>query len=245
MFRFLRFSALLVLVALCGCSDGSGTTNNNIPAAPVLVTPSTATTSPGQSAVYTIALQSGTLPASPIVLNATGLPSGATATFNPPQVALANTAQSSSSTLTVATTSATPVGTYTLNIQGLVGTATFGVATATLTVQPAGTAQNFNLVVTPPSATVTAGTPVTFTATVTTNTTFTDPITLTVNGGGGNFLASTPSPSVLNLSSQTSASAVFTVTRVVGSTSTVPASFTITATGGGFTQTATVTVQGL
>lgn len=243
MFRLLRCLVLLLPAMLFGCGDGSSNNSGQIPAPAISLSSSSATVAPGQSATYALALQGGNLPASPIVLSVTGLPSGATATFDPPQVALANTTLAGSSTLTVATGASTPVGTYTLSIQGLVGNTTFGVATATLNVQTGGTG-NFTLQVTPSSATVGSSTPATFNITVTTSGGFLNPITLSVSGGGTNFIVSNPSPAVLNFSgTQTVASATFTVSRIVGSTSTVPQTLTVTATGGSVTQTATVTVQ--
>jgi hypothetical protein len=61
-------------------------------------------------------------------LSASGLPSGATATFNPTSVTAG-----SSSTLTVATSSSTPAGTYNITVTGTGSSATH-TATYTLTV---------------------------------------------------------------------------------------------------------------
>jgi hypothetical protein len=65
-----------------------------------------------------------------LTLSVTGLPPGATAAFNPPSVS-----PSSPSTLTVASSDATPPGTYSLTIVGVSGKVT-ETAPATLIVQP-------------------------------------------------------------------------------------------------------------
>ncbi|TDP98011.1 protease pro-enzyme activation domain-containing protein [Labedaea rhizosphaerae] len=65
-----------------------------------------------------------------IALSASGLPSGATASFNPTSVSAGG-----SSTLTIATSASTPAGTYQLTVTGKNATASHN-ATFTLTVQP-------------------------------------------------------------------------------------------------------------
>jgi hypothetical protein len=68
-----------------------------------------------------------------VVLSASGLPAGATATFNPTSIT-----GPGSSTLTVSTSSSTPAGNYTLTITGTSGTTTHS-TTATLGVASSGT----------------------------------------------------------------------------------------------------------
>src|SRR5207248_5728706 len=89
-----------------------------------------------------------------VSLTASGLPSGATASFNP-----ASVSGSGSSTLTVSTSSSTPAGSYTLTVTGTSGTLTH-TATVTLNVT------DFSLSATPPSETINANTSATYTATV-------------------------------------------------------------------------------
>lgn len=71
---------------------------------------------PGLSTAYTITVQS--LSGLPVTLGVTGLPTGATAAFNPPslQPPVGGTA---SSTLTVTVSLSTPVGSYPLNVTGI------------------------------------------------------------------------------------------------------------------------------
>ncbi|MEV0457802.1 M4 family metallopeptidase [Catellatospora methionotrophica] len=68
-----------------------------------------------------------------VALTASGLPSGATATFSPAAI----TSAAGRSTLTVTTTAATPVGTYQVTVTGK-GTGATRTATYPLTVQTAG-----------------------------------------------------------------------------------------------------------
>jgi len=71
---------------------------------------------------------------SAVSLSATGLPSGATATFSPSSIAAPG---SGSSTLTISTASTTPAGTYSITITGSGGGKTH-TATLSLTVNPTG-----------------------------------------------------------------------------------------------------------
>ena len=70
-------------------------------------------------------------------LSASGLPSGATASFNPSSVT-----SGGSSTLTIATAATTPAGTYTVTVTGTGETATH-TAAFTLTVQSTGGNRTF------------------------------------------------------------------------------------------------------
>ncbi|MEV4140234.1 putative Ig domain-containing protein [Dactylosporangium sp. NPDC049742] len=72
-------------------------------------------------------------PGSDITLSATGLPSGATASFSPGTVSTGGTA-----TLTVTTSAGTPAGTYPITVTGTKGSTT-AQTTFTLTVQGGGT----------------------------------------------------------------------------------------------------------
>jgi len=122
-------------------------------------------------------------------LTATGLPSGATAQFAP-----ATITSDGSSTMTIATTSATPAGTYPITVTGT-GTATSHTATFDLTVETPATISSTN------TTTFTEGTAGSFT--VTTNGVPTPSlsigssplpggVTFTDNGDGTATLAGTP-----------------------------------------------------
>ncbi|MFF5209266.1 M28 family peptidase [Streptosporangium sp. NPDC000396] len=96
--------------------------------------PTSGTVQAGQSATSTVATATTAGTAQRVNLSASGLPSGATAGFNPSSVT-----SGGSSTLTIATTASTPAGTYQVTITGTGETATH-TAVYTLTVQ--GTSPN-------------------------------------------------------------------------------------------------------
>ena len=112
--------------------------------------PPSASVTAGSAATSTIntAVTSGA--AQSVALSATGLPTGATATFTPSSV----TAGSSSS-LSISTLSGTTPGPYTVTITGT-GTSATHTTTFALTVT-APVTNDFSLSASPPSASVTAG----------------------------------------------------------------------------------------
>ncbi|MFI5707295.1 M28 family peptidase [Kribbella sp. NPDC051620] len=77
------------------------------------VSPASGSVKPGESATATVNTVIGSGSAQTVRFTATGLPSGATATFDPSSVQSGN-----SSTLKIATTSSTPEGAYTVTITG-------------------------------------------------------------------------------------------------------------------------------
>ncbi|MGW7538383.1 M4 family metallopeptidase [Amycolatopsis sp. NPDC054798] len=94
----------------------------------VALSPTTATVQPGQSATSTVTTKITNGNAQSVKLTASGLPSGATATFNPATVQSGGTA-----TLTIATTASTPNGTSKVTITATGANATH-TADFTLTV---------------------------------------------------------------------------------------------------------------
>ncbi|WP_240506148.1 M28 family peptidase [Thermoactinospora rubra] len=96
------------------------------------VSPTSGTVEPGQPATTTVGTQTTAGNPQTVSLSASGLPGGATATFNPAGVTSGN-----SSTLTIATSASTPRGTYTVTVTGTGQTATH-TATFTLTVGGGG-----------------------------------------------------------------------------------------------------------
>jgi hypothetical protein len=94
----------------------------------VSVSPASSSVTAGASATTTVSTAVTAGSAQSVNLSASGLPSGATATFNPTSVTAG-----SSSTLTVATSSSTPAGTYNITVTGTGSSATH-TATYTLTV---------------------------------------------------------------------------------------------------------------
>ncbi|MDX8033296.1 proprotein convertase P-domain-containing protein [Lentzea sp. BCCO 10_0856] len=77
----------------------------------VAVSPSSGSVAAGSSATATVATQTVSGDAQTVQLSASGLPSGATASFNP-----ASVSTGASSTLTISTTASTPAGTYPVTI---------------------------------------------------------------------------------------------------------------------------------
>src|SRR5207253_9008400 len=94
----------------------------------IAANPSSLSITQGSSGTSTMstAVTSGT--AQPVALSASGLPSGATASFNP-----ASVSSGGSSTLTIATPASTPTGTSTVTVTGT-GTSATHSTTVSLTV---------------------------------------------------------------------------------------------------------------
>ncbi|MER6121289.1 hypothetical protein ABT173_01025, partial [Streptomyces sp. NPDC001795] len=110
--------------------------------------PSSATVTAGDSANSTVSTAVTSGGAQQVALSASGLPAGATASFNPSSVTAG-----SSSAMTVSTSASTPPGIYTITVTGT-GTSATHSATFTLTVNAPS---DFSLSLNPTSATVTAG----------------------------------------------------------------------------------------
>jgi hypothetical protein len=89
---------------------------NTTPDFTISATPSSQTVMPGSNATYTVTIGSINGFSGTVNLTAGGLPTGASASFNPSSVTGSGT-----STLTVTTSSTTPTGTNTLTIEGTSG----------------------------------------------------------------------------------------------------------------------------
>jgi hypothetical protein len=111
------------------CSFSLGTPVANFSLA---VSPSSQTVTAGGSTSYTAMVTPSNGFTGLVSLSASGLPSGAAATFTPASVS----GGSGTSSVAVTTSSTTPAGTYTLTLTGVSGTLT-QTATATLVVSPA------------------------------------------------------------------------------------------------------------
>ncbi|MEV4627103.1 S8 family peptidase [Micromonospora sp. NPDC049523] len=116
----------------------------------ISVAPGAGTVNPGQSVTATVSTATTVGSPQSVALTASGLPSGATATFSP-----ASVTSGGSSTLTISTTSATPSGTYTVSITGT-GPVTTQATSYSLTVNgaPGCTQTNGNDVAIPDNTTV-------------------------------------------------------------------------------------------
>jgi hypothetical protein len=97
------------------------------------VTPASQSVTAGSSGAFTATVAALNGFAGTVTLAASGLPSGATANFSPPSIALAG-----SSALTISTTTATAPGTYSLAVTGTSGTLLHA-ATVSVTVTAATT----------------------------------------------------------------------------------------------------------
>jgi hypothetical protein len=108
--------------------NGGGTTNDFS----LSLSPISGSATAGQSATTTVSTAVTSGSAQTVTLWASGLPSGASASFNPASVTAGG-----SSTLTITTAASTPAGTSAITV---IGTATSGTQTATytLTVTPSG-----------------------------------------------------------------------------------------------------------
>ncbi|HEX6968089.1 MAG TPA: S8 family serine peptidase [Micromonosporaceae bacterium] len=98
----------------------------------VSVSPTSGSTAPGGSVTATVSTTTTSGSPQTVGLSASGLPSGATAAFNP-----ATVTSGDSSTMTITTGTGTPAGTYTVTITGTGSSAT-RTATYTLTVTGGG-----------------------------------------------------------------------------------------------------------
>src|SRR6266478_1418932 len=188
----------------------------------VAATPASQTVPPGTGTSYSVSVTPSNGFTGNVTFTVTGLPSGATASFNPSSVT-----GSGSSTMSVSTSSSTPTGSYPLTI-----TATSGNLTHSTQVTLA--VADFSIAASPSSQTVSGNSKTTYTVTVTAL----GPFSATVNF------------SVSGLPARTSAS--FSPTSVVGAGNTKLTisikpreaigtyPLTVKATGGGLTHSTTV-----
>jgi len=183
----------------------------------------------GSPTSYTVTVSPSAGFTGAVTLSASGLPSGATATFSANPI----NGGSGNSTMGVTTSSSTPTGTYTLIITGTENSGSLThTATVTLIVN---SSPDFSISATPGSRTLTAGNSTTYTATVTPSVGFNSSVGLTAAGLPSGATASF-SPNPINGGSGNS------TMRVTTSSSTLTGSYTltITATSGSNTQSTTV-----
>jgi hypothetical protein len=207
-----------------GTSAAVSVTVNNVSDFSLSATPASVTVAPGATASYTVTIARSGGFAGVVTFSISGLPAGATGTFNP------NPSSTNSSALTVTTSTTTPAGSYPLTITGVGGSLTH-TASVTLVVQ----AGNFTLAITPTSRTVQSnGGSTTYTVNVT-RTSFTSSISFSVTGlptgATGSF---SPNPATAN-------STTLTVT-VPASSPAGTYTLTVTGTAGGLSRTATTTL---
>ncbi len=192
-------------------------------------TPSSQTVVAGAGTSYTATVTASGGFNGTVNLSVSGLPTGATASFNPTSVN-----SSGSSTMAVSTNSSTPVGSYPLTITGTSGSLSH-TAGVTLVVNAAPT-PDFALSATPSSQTIVAGSSTSYTATVAASGGFNGAVNLSVSGLPSGANASF-NPATVNSSGSSTMSVTTSATTPAGS---YP--LTITGTSGALTHTTSVTL---
>ena len=181
----------------------------------------------GGSATYTVTVTPSGGFSGAVTFAVSGVPSGASPSFNPASVTTSGT-----TTLTVATTAATPPGTYQITVTGTSGTLA-RTANVTLTVTAPA---DFSISAQPASQTVQSGGSAAFTLTVSPSGGFSGAVTFAVSG-----VPSGASPSFNPASVTTSGTTTLTVATTAA---TPPGTYqiTVTGTGGTLARTANVTL---
>jgi subtilisin family serine protease len=188
--------------------------------------PTSQTVTQGASTSYTVTIaRTGGFPGA-LTLTATGLPVGASASFNP------NNTTGNTSTMNVTTSSTTPVGSSSVTITGVSGSLT-RTTTVTLVVesQPVG---DFTISVSPSSQAIDPGTSGTYTVTVNRTNGFAGMVTFTVTGLQSGATYTCP---------DTAANSTTLTVSVVASDPGSVYSFTITGTSGSLTRTTTASID--
>jgi PKD repeat protein len=192
----------------------------------VSATPSSRTVIPGGSTTYTATVAPVNGFTGVVTFSVTGLPAGASATFNPTSVGTSGT-----TTMTVSTNAATtPTGTYSIVIRATSGPRTRTV-TRTLVVNG-----DFTIAATPASQTITRGGVATYTVTIAAGPGFTGTVNLSVSGAPSAATKTFEPASIVNAG--TSVLTIDTNPNVQRRTRTL----TIKGTGGGRTHTVDVTL---
>ncbi|MBZ5522515.1 MAG: hypothetical protein LAP21_09775, partial [Acidobacteriia bacterium] len=143
----------------------------------VTASPASQTVTAGANTSYTATVTpvSGSGFNGTVTFSASGLPTGATASFSPASVAV-----SGSSTMTVTTSASTPAGTYTLTITGTAGALVHSTTVTLIVNAPAN--PDFTITATPASQTITRNTSGNYTVTITAQNGFTGTVSLSVTG---------------------------------------------------------------
>src|SRR3984893_5850889 len=193
----------------------------------ISASPSSQTVTAGNSTTYTVTIGALNGFTGTVTLGASGLPTGATASFSP-----ATISGSGTSTLTVTTASTTPAGTSTVTITGTSGSLTHSTTTSLVV----SAASDFSISVSPSSQTVTAGNSTTYTVTIGALNGFTGTVALGASGLPTGATASFSPATISN--SGTSTLTVTTASTTPAGTSTL----TITGTSGSLTHSTTTSL---
>jgi len=205
----------------------TGTASPPPPDFSVGVTPPSVTVAAGQKASYSVSIGALNGFSGSVSLSAAGLPSGATAAFSP-----ASVAGSGSSTLSIATSTATPRSTYTVTVQGTSGSLAHAVSMTLVVAGP-----DFALVASPPSLSVTQGGTGTSTISLSNLNGFKGTVSLSTTG--------VPTGTTAKLS-RTSLSGTTTATLTLATTTSTPAgayNVRVTGVSGSLTHVTTVTLS--
>jgi hypothetical protein len=149
----------------------------------IAATPASQTVTAGAGTSYTATVTASGGFTGSVAFSVSGLPSGASASFNPTSVT-----GSGSSTLSVSTSTTTPAGTYTLTVTGTSGTLVHS-TTVKLVVNPVGGVPDFTISVSPTSLNVSRGSSGSYTVTIGAVNGFTGTVSLSVAGLGSRVTA--------------------------------------------------------
>jgi hypothetical protein len=200
---------------------------NSAPDFSISGTPSSQTVTAGNNTTYTVNIGALNGFSGSVALTATGLPTGATATYNPTSVT-----GSGSSTLTITTANSTPAGTNTLTLKGTSGSLVHSTTVALVV----NGAPSFSISATPSSQTVTQGSNTTYTVTIGALNGFSGSVALTASGLPSSATATYNPTSVTGSGSSTLT--VATTTNTPAGTNTL----TLKGTSGTLTNTTTITL---
>ena len=218
------YTASLTVTDNGGASSSPATRTITVADFSLSASPASRTVVPGAGTTYTATVTPGTGFTGTVTFGVTGLPAGATASFNP-----ASVSTSGPTTLTVSTSGSTPTGSYPLTITGTSGPVT---RTAGVTLVVVGA---FSVSVTPTSRTITKTGSTTYTVTVTSQG-FSGLLTLSVTGLP-KFVQAKFTPSSL-VNAGTSTLTINSNKNVTGGTYTL----TVSAASGGIVRSAAVTL---
>ena len=190
--------------------------------------PSSQSVDPGSGASYAVNVSYSGSYSGTVTLSATGLPTGAGATFTPSSVS-----SSGSSTMDVTTDASTAPGSYTITITGSDGGGASHSTIVTLVVNSTSSG-DFSLSASPSSRTVTAGSNTSYGVTITPSGGFSAGVNLSVSGlPSGATAGFSPNPA-------TGSSTMSVTTN--GSTPTGTYTLTVTGTSGSLVHTTTVSL---
>ena len=196
----------------------------------VSATPSSRTIVQGSSTTYSATVTALNGFNGNVSLSASGLPSGANASFNPSTIS-----GSGSSTLTITTLSSTPAGSYPITITATSGTLAHATTVTLVVTGPS----DFTLVVSPTSRTINRGSSTTYSVNIGAVGSFSGTVSLTVSG--------LPKKTTSNFTPASITSAGTSILKVSANPTAVSGTYTLTIRGtSGATShstTATLTIQ--